>query len=85
MSCACPCCDAYDCVRRRYDDSLLGEEVEPCECPCHDGEPDAYDDAMQEHDIFLLAPDYRSPAFLYRWEDAPEALRALSTHGGDED
>ena len=44
LGCACPCSDAFDCVRRRYfatnwEDS--DEQIEPCECSCHD-EP--YDD-----------------------------------------
>lgn len=27
----------------------------------------------------------KEPIKVWRWEDAPEELRALSTHGGDED
>ena len=43
MSCACPQINAYDCIRTRYPrqyicDDVSGdiEQVEPCECACHD-------------------------------------------------
>lgn len=34
--CACPSIDARLCAVMRYGESVDGERIESCECPCHD-------------------------------------------------
>jgi hypothetical protein len=42
-SCACVSFDPFDCARVRYKLwQCSADEIEPCECVCHD---DQYDDA----------------------------------------
>lgn len=49
IRCACAANDARECARNRYQEfeSELWE-MEPCECSCHDEEPDDYDEAVDD-------------------------------------
>ena len=49
IRCACKATDAYDCWSRRYlcvefeesgDTSFIDADGGPCECACHDRDPD---------------------------------------------
>lgn len=40
VTCACPCTDAYHCIRARYPQQFLCDDASDardlCECVCHD-------------------------------------------------